>query len=174
MYFPWSYLTFELTDFRYRYLLFNRGENNYDVNSYHDLKGLGKDWYIFLFHYLTRVTMRLARKRIFEDEREEQIPVIENITGDNPIWSKDNPIWSKDNPFWSRSNPTASRSNPTASRSNPTASRSNPTASRSNPTASRGEMGEYIFYFSRYKNFELRWDVTGYADEFKFNLDFEK
>jgi hypothetical protein len=174
LYFPWSYLTFELTDFRYRYMLFNRGEGNYTVTSYNTFTGVGKDWYIFLYHYLTRVTMRLARKRKLRKQDKEHVPAIENITGDNPIWSKDTPIWSKDNPFWSRSNPTASRSNPTASRSNPTASRSNPTASRSNPTASRGEMGEYIFYFSRYKNFELRWDVTGYADEFKFNLDFEK
>ncbi|MGI8640523.1 MAG: clostripain-related cysteine peptidase [Pyrinomonadaceae bacterium] len=155
LYFPWSYLTFTLTNYRYRYLIFNRGENNY--RDFENLQGIGKDWYKFLYNYLTRVTLRLARKRKYDDG--EAITALENLSKDNPIWSKDNPIWSKDNPFWSKSNPTASRSNPTAS--------------RSNPTASRGEMGEYLFYFSRFKNFELRWDITGFADEFKFDKDFE-
>ncbi len=161
LYFPWSYLTFDLTDQKYRNLLYNRGKK---TRKDGELNGIGKDWYRFLSNYLTRVTMRLARKRNYESG--EAVSSLELLNKDNPIWSKTNPIWTKENAFWEKSNPIASRSNPTASRSNPT-------ASRSNPTASRGEMGDYLFYFSRFKNYELRWDISGFADEFEFDEKFE-
>ncbi|MEO7660630.1 MAG: hypothetical protein ABIV48_13530, partial [Pyrinomonadaceae bacterium] len=70
---------------------------------------------------------------------------------DNPPWSKDNPPWSKDNPPWSKDNPPWSKDNPPWS--------------KDNPPWSKGEVGEYLFYFSRIKNFELRWDISGYSDE---------
>lgn len=154
LYFPWSYLTFDLTDQKYRNLIFNRGKKAREED---ELNGIGKEWYRFLCNYLTRVTMRLGRKRVYKSG--EAVSSLEFMTKENPIWSKENPIWSKDNGFWSKSNPTASRSNPTAS--------------RSNPTASRGEMGDYLFYFSRFKNYELRWDISGFADEFEFDENFE-
>ena len=170
LYFPWSHITFSLTKYRYRYLEFARGEGNYkDLDN---PIGIGKNWYIFLYNYLTRTTIRLARKRIDENQN-EQIYRLDDFSKDNPIWGKDIPIWSKDNPFWSKDNPDASRDNPDASRDNPDASRDNPDASRDNPDASRGEMGNYLFYFSRFKNFQMRWDISGFADEFTFDKNFD-
>lgn len=170
LYFPWSHITFNLTKFRYRYLLFARGKGNYtDLDN---PKGIGKDWYNFLFNYLTRITLRLARKR--KDERgNERVSVLDNFSRNNPIWDKDNPIWSKDNPFWNKDNPDANRDNPVVSRDNPDANRDNPDANRDNPDANRGEIGDYLFYFSRFKNMQMRWDISGFAEEFVFDKDFD-
>ncbi len=129
LYFPWSYVTYFLTNSKYHNLLFVRGEKNYRPNI---SKGVGKDWNNFLYNYLTRVTLRRSRKDSsgtlskFETFSKSSRPG----STSNPPWSKDNPPWSKDNPPWSK-----------------------------------GEVGEYLFYFSRIKNFELRWDISGYSDE---------
>lgn len=208
VFFPWSHLTMELTNYRYQYLIFSQGdlrpadEERRDLNNYYEYEGVGKDWYFFLMNYLYNVTLRQTRVTKVPKLGEDGEPVLddagrpvyvskhsalEDFTKSNPIWSRSNPIWSKSNPIWSRSNPDASRSNPDtsrsnpiwsrsnpdASRSNPDASRSNPDASRSNPVWSKGEFGNYLFYFARFKNFENRWDVTGFANQFGFETDFE-
>lgn len=172
LYFPWTYITFSLTNYRYRYMYFNCGENRHPNMDFENLQGFGKDWYYFLLNFLSRVTLRLARKQKDENGN-EQILILEDFSSDNPIWSKDNPIYSKDNPIWSRDNPRASRDNPPASRDNPRASRDNPRASRDNPRASRGEVGEYIFHFSRFKNFQMCYDISGFSDEFPFDENFD-
>jgi Clostripain family len=150
LYFPWSHLTYFLTDFRYRYLRFNRGSGNRDPEK---PQGDGKDWNAFLYNYLTRVTLRRARK-----EPDGKVSALDSISKSNPPWSKSNPPWSRSNPPWSKSNPPWSRSNPPWSKSNPP-------WSKSNPPWSRGEVGEYLFYFGRFKNFEMRWDINGFSDE---------
>lgn len=94
---------------------------------------------------------------------------MEDFTETGPLWSNNASIASSDNAIWSKDNPRASRDNPPASRDNPRASRDNPPASKDNPRANRGEIGNYLFYFSRYKNYALRWDVSGFADEFPFS-----
>lgn len=168
MYFPWSYLTFSLTNHRYRWMEINRGVDNYKVDTFEEMKGDGKDWYRFLFIYLTRVTTRSTRKN-----EDGEVSALEDFSENSPMWSGI-PITSSDNLIWSRDNPRASRDNPPASRDNPRASRDNPPASRDNPRASRGELGNYLFYFSRYKNYALRWNVSGFADEFAFSDAVEK
>jgi Clostripain family len=192
LYFPWSHVTFELTNLRYRSLLFSRGQKNKkDLDKLENFEGAGKDWYIFLLNYLFRVSLRLARKR--NEDGADKFSAFEDFSQGNqiwskPIWSKDNPIWSKSNPDSSRSNPPSSRSNPDSSRSNPDSSRSNPPSSRSNPDSSRsnppssrsnpdsskGEIGNYLFYFSRFKNFENRWDISDFADTYKSETDFDE
>jgi hypothetical protein len=142
IYFPWTYVSYNLTDYRYRYLAFNRGENG----SVETPSGEGKEWSAFLRNYLNRVSLRPARK-----SSDGTINEIESINKSNPPWSRSNPPWSRSNPPWSRSNPPWSRSDPPWS--------------RSNPPWSKGGVGEYLFYFSRFKNFELRWDISGYSDE---------
>jgi hypothetical protein len=192
LYFPWSNLTFSLTNFRYKNLIFCKGKSKKgaDIDKPETYTGLGKDWYLFLRNYIFRVAMRQLRKTTEIKKGQKVIvkSVLDDFSKGNPIWSKSNPIWSKSNPIWSKSNPDASRSNPLwsksnpdasrsnpdASRSNPDASRSNPDASRSNPDASRGEFGNYLFYFSRYKNFEYQWDTSGFSDEFKFEKNFDE
>ncbi len=169
IYFPWTYVSYFLTDYRYRYLRINKGDTNFDLKN---PVGIGKNWNDFLFYYLTRVSLRGARKYI-DSEGHQTISLMEEFSSTNPMWSKDNPIASKDNPIWSRDNPIASRDNPIASRDNPIASRDNPIASKDNPKASKGEVGEYVFYFSRFKNFQLSWDISGFSDEFKFDENFE-
>ncbi|MEO7674416.1 MAG: clostripain-related cysteine peptidase [Pyrinomonadaceae bacterium] len=182
LYFPWSLLAFELTQYRYQYLHFVRGVENYDTDN---PKGIGSDWYKFLQHYLSCVTLRLTRKLV-DEKGKDCINELENFDKNSKVWKK--AIWDKDNPFWTSpkdaisgdanavyrtGNPAASKSNPTASKSNPTASKSNPTASKSNPTATKGEVGEYYFYFSRFKNYQLRWDISGCSEDFKFERDFD-
>lgn len=158
LYFPWTALTYSLTDYRYRYLLFNRGRRNYDLEN---PTGIAKEWNNFLFNYLTRVTLRTARKTV-----DGNVSPFENFSKDNPVWSKDNPVWSKGNQLWSRDNPRWSKDNPPWSRDNPR-------WSKDNPRWSKGEMGEYLFYFSRFKNFQLAWDISGYADEVMFDEEFQ-
>lgn len=143
LYFPWSYLTYSLTNYKYRYLLFTRGERNYHLDS---PKGIGKDWNTFLENYVSRVTLRQARK-----DANGKLLKIGMLNKNNPPGSKSNPPWSKSNPPWSKSNPPWSKSNPPWS--------------KDNPPWNRGEVGDYLFYFSRFKNFELRWDIAGYADD---------
>lgn len=167
LYFPWTYVTYFITDFRYRYLRFCKGDSHGDWD-----KGKGKDWNLFLRNYLTRVTLRFARKR--KEGKDWKISEMENFNQGNMLWSKDNPIASKDNPIWSKDNPIASKDNPIASKDNPIASKDNPIASKDNPPYTKGEVGEYLFYFSRFKNFQLCWDITGYSCEFKFDRDFEE
>lgn len=150
LYFPWTYVTYFLTNYRYRYLRFTRGADNRDLQN---PKGVGKEWNEFLFNYLTRVTLRTARK----SANDNGLPRA-NFDQDNSIWSKDNPRWSRDNPRWSRDNPPYSRDNPPYSRDNPR-------SSRAIPHWGRGEIGEYLFYFSRFKNFQLSWNISGYSDE---------
>ena len=184
IFFPWSHITFELTNYRYRYLRFAKGNrklNDEKLKEFKNYKGVGKQWYFFLANYLYRVTLRGVRvfKETVKDEKGNSLEVVKHSSLDdfsksNPVWSKSNPIWSKSNPIWSRSNPDSSRSNPPWSKSNPDSSRSNPDSSRSNPPWSKGEMGNYLFYFSRFKNFENKWDVCGFADEFPFEKDFDE
>lgn len=201
VFFPWSHLSMALTDYRYRYLKFSQGELRQqgapkrDLNKHSEYEGVGKQWYFFLVNYLNNVTLRQTRitklpkigdngKSTVDSNGNENVDLlpaaIEDFTKSNPVWSKSNPIWSKSNPIWGRSNPDASRGNPDVSRSiptwgrsNPDASRSNPDASRSNPVWSKGEVGNYLFYFARFKNFENCWDVSGFADEFGFEQDFD-
>lgn len=194
VFFPWSRLSLALTNYRYRYLIFSQGairpvgSRTRNLNEMSEYEGPGKDWYFFLVNYLNNVTLRQTRSakilKTAEDGRQEpeldskgkaqwQKALIEDFTKSNPIWSKSNPIWSKSNPIWSKSNPDASKSMPSWGRSNPDASRSNPDASRSNPVWSKGEVGNYLFYFSRFKNFENCWDVNGYASDFGFESEFE-
>jgi hypothetical protein len=158
LYFPWTALTYFLTDYRYRYLFFNRGKGNYNLKN---PTGIGKEWNKFLFNYLSRVTLRAARKTI-----DGQVSPFENFSKDNPVWSKDNPPWSKDNQLWSKDNPPWSKDNPPWSKDNPP-------WSKDNPRWSKGEIGEYLFYFSRFKNFQLAWDIFGYADEATFDENFQ-
>lgn len=178
VYFPWSNLTFGLTNYRYRYLNFCKGINSQalDIEKPDTYDGLGKNWYLFLRNYIFRVTMRQLRKEIIEIEGKDTTftSVLDDFSKSNPVWSKSNPVWSKSNPVWSKSNPDASRSNPPWSRSNPDASKSNPDASKSNPDASRGDFGNYLFYFSRFKNFQNQWDISGFSDDFMFETDFDE
>lgn len=201
VFFPWSHLCLALTNYRYRYLKFSQGEirvkgdQTRDLDNHSEYEGVGKQWYFFLVNYLNNVTLRQTRLskilrtgenggQTIDAERKVEFDIlpaaIEDFTKSNPVWSRSNPIWSKSNPIWSRSNPdasrgdvTESRSIPTWGRSNPDASRSNPDASRSNPVWSKGEVGNYLFYFGRFKNFENCWDVSGFADQFAFEKDFD-
>lgn len=167
LYFPWTLLTYSLTDYRYRYLRFCKGEASQSERIV-PAEGVGKDWNKFLKNYLSRVTFRLARKN-----KDGKISVFENFSKDNPIWRRDDPPASKDNPIWSKDDPPASKDNALASRDDPPASRDDPPASRDDPPASKGEIAEYLYYFSRYKNFQLAWDIQGFSTEFKFQKDFE-
>ena len=191
VFFPWSILSFMLTNYRYRYLKFCRGtiREKAEFEKIENYNGLGVEWYKFLRNYIFRASLRPLRKykklvdgKVEEVDGKEVIirSATEVFSKSNPVWSKSNPVWSKSNPVWSKSNPDASksnppwgRSNPDASKSNPDASKSNPDASKSNPDASKGEFGNYLFYFNRFKNFEYGWDICGFADEFEFEEDFD-
>ncbi|MGD9563435.1 MAG: clostripain-related cysteine peptidase [Pyrinomonadaceae bacterium] len=141
VYFPWTYLTYRLTDHRYRYLRVNRGGRE-------NKEGICAEWNRFLGNYLSRVTFRLAR-----DGKDRVRPAVASDGAETPAWSKDNPRWTKDNPRWTKDNPPLCKDNPRFN--------------RDNPRFNRGEVGEYLFYFERFKNFQLGWDITGYAEDFK-------
>jgi hypothetical protein len=150
LYFPWSSITYGLTDFRYRYLRFTRGPENRDV---FEPRGVGKDWNRFLRNYLGWITMRPARKAA-----DGTPSALDTISHENPPWSKDNPPYSKDNPPYSRDTPPWSRDNPPYSKDNPP-------YSRDNPPYSKGETGNYLYYFGRFKNFAMQWDIAGFSNE---------
>lgn len=58
LYFPWTLMAYSMTDHRYKDLLFNRGDSYFQ-----ELTGVGSEWNEFLHNYLSRVTLRPARKR---------------------------------------------------------------------------------------------------------------
>ncbi len=135
VYFPWTFLTYSISNFNYRYLRFIAGR--IDDDDYENSRGVGKDWRRFLINYLTRVTLRQTRKVFTNDlNKPEQVAKIEDFSRDNPHWSRDNPHWSRDNPHWSR-----------------------------------GEVGNSLFYFGKFKNFQLSWTIFGFADETEFPSD---
>ena len=178
VFFPWSNITFSLTNFRYRYLHFCKGLNPRSINieKPETYDGLGKHWYYFLRNYIFRVTIRQLRQVTVEKDGQPSMTVksaFDNFSKSNPVWSRSNPVWSRSNPVWSKSNPDASRSDPPWSRSNPDASKGDFEGSRSNPDSSRGEFGNYLFYFGRFKNFEYKWNVSGFSTDFKFEEDFD-
>lgn len=144
LYFPWSYVTYFLTDHQYRRLRFNRGVKVHDMN---DPQGVGKDWNAFLRNYLVNGTLRRARK----NPATGAVSQLEAIDNNNQPWSRNNPPWSKNNPPWSKNNPPWNKGVDDRS--------------RDNPPWSRGEVGNYLTNFGRFKNFELRWDISGYSDE---------
>lgn len=137
LYFPWSYVTYFLTDLQYRRLAFNHGVKVHDTQ---DPQGVGKEWNAFLRNYLVNVTLRRSRK----NSTTGAVSQLEAIGQNNLPWSKNNPPWSKNNPPWSKGVDNQSRNN---------------------PPWSRGEVGNYLTNFGRFKNFELRWDISGYSDE---------
>ena len=150
IYFPWTFLTFNLTLYRYQYMeIFQANEAKRKEPI-----GPGQQWYRFLKNYLSRVTFRLARQEAIP------VPVVDGPQAGNgppaPVWSKDNPRWSKDNPRWTKDNPRLSRDNPRLSKDNPR-------ISKDNPRLNRGEIGEYLFYFERFKNVQMAWDINGYT-----------
>jgi hypothetical protein len=160
IYFPWTLLTLSITNYNYRYLKFIAGR--IDDEDFENSRGIGKDWRKFLINYLSRVTFRQTRKVFSNRENKiEKISDIEDFSRDNPVWSRDNPPWSRDNPPWSRDNPPWSRVNPPWSRDNPP-------WSRDNPPWSRGQNNNSTFYFAKFKNFQLSWTISGYADETGF------
>ncbi|MEZ5427709.1 MAG: clostripain-related cysteine peptidase [Pyrinomonadaceae bacterium] len=163
LYFPWTQVTYLLTDYRYRWLLFNKGFTD-DGEPNEDLEnptGIGKEWNHFLRNYLSRVTLRGGRK----DER-GKISMFNDFSPDSPVWSAKDPVSSQANPHWSIENPRWSKDNPGWSKDNPG-------WSKDNPGWSKGEAGEYLFYFGRFKNFQLGWDINGYADEAEFDEKFK-
>ncbi len=178
VFFPWSNLTFLLADNRYRYLIFCKGDDprDVDIKKPETYLGAGKNWYLFLRNYVLRVTMRQLR-RVVKTENNTTLtitPFFEDFSKSNPVWSKSSPVWSKSNPVWSRSNPDASRSNPPWSRGTSENGAGGVGQSRSNPPWSKGEIGNYLFYFSRFKNFEYQWDISGCSEDFKFESDFDE
>jgi len=150
IYFPWTYVTYFLTDYRYRYLRFVKGDVHPDPTK---PNGVGKDWNHFLFNYLTRVSLRPSRKNA------NGLSHLDDFSDNNPLWSKDNPPWNKDNPPWNKDNPPWNKDNPPWN--------------KDNPPWNRGEVGDSLFYFGRFKNFQLRWDIFGYSDETKAGDKFE-
>jgi hypothetical protein len=160
IYFPWSGLTYALTDFRYRYLRFNRG-STFNLGK---PTGVGKEWRNFLHTYALRVTMRAARKNAGDDAAapstdygtEKSI-----LSPAHPIWSKENPTWSidKDDPLWARFKPSGDNGNGDESGQH----KDNPATGCKGDC--RGEIGEYLIYFSRFKNYEMAWDISGFSDD---------
>lgn len=143
IYFPWSLLTFTLTNYRYQYLYFVRGEDGSARRPVPE--GPGANWYIFLRNYLSRVTLRLVRSDGYVATATGTTP---NGNSEGiPTWSKDNPRWTKDNPRWTKDNPRLNRDNPRLT--------------KDNPRLNRGEVGEYLFYFERFKNVQMAWDING-------------
>jgi hypothetical protein len=164
IYFPWSGLTYALTDDRYGDLRFNLG-GDARINQ-NDFEGAGKDWNDFLFNYAMRVTLRPARKnsknRLSEFE----------VTGEGkpPIWNKKNPFWSKKNPIWSTDRRSLwkriNRSWDGNSDSEAPGHKDN-VATGCKGNGCKGEVGEYLIYFSRFKNYQMAWDISGFSDDKK-------
>ena len=101
LYFPWTLLTYSMTNFNYRYLIFNKGEGKQDLGN---PQGIGRDWNSFLQTYLSRVTLRGTRKT-----EKGRVALIEDFNENNPVWSKDSPPFSKDSPPFSKDSPPFSK-----------------------------------------------------------------
>lgn len=159
LYFPWTYVTYFLTQDKYQRLIFNQGKD--DDGTYNDdfsnPKGIGKEWNKFLQNYVTNVTLRKLRKGY-----NGHPSLLEDFSKTSPIWNKDKPLWNKDNPHWNKDNPHWNKDNPHWNKDNPH-------WNKDNPHWNKGEVGEYLFYFGRFKNFQMHWDINGYTDEVKFD-----
>ncbi|MCD9189219.1 MAG: clostripain-related cysteine peptidase [Pyrinomonadaceae bacterium] len=152
LYFPWTYVTYYLTQDKYQRLIFNQGKDddgsyNEDVNN---PKGVGKDWNKFLENYVTQVTVRKLRKNA-----KGQTSMLDDFSKKSVLWNQQNPLWNKDNPHWNKDNPHWNKDNPHWN--------------KDNPHWNKGEIGEYLFYFGRFKNFQMHWEINGYTDEVKFD-----
>lgn len=138
MYFPWSSVAFALTDTRYRMLSFVMGES--DAN---EARGPGRDWYSFLLNYVGNVTVRKSRKQSKNwGSKLDSYGSIYQIQTPN---SAALPALTKDG--WSSVGLAAS--------------------SKSSPPFYKGfaDTGSYMLHFGRFKNYELGWDISGYADD---------
>ncbi len=146
LYFPWTLLGYSITNFNYRYLIFNKGEDNREPEN---PKGVGKDWNTFLQTYLSRVTLRGTRKTA-----NGRVAFIEDFNENNPVWSKDSPPFSKDSPPFSKDSPPFSKDSPPFS--------------KDSPPFSKGELANSAFYFAKFKNFQMSWKISGYSDETEY------
>ncbi len=135
-YFPWSSYAFASTDSRYRSLRFVSDEDGSQRG------GVGAQWYKFLIEYVGSLTLRRARK-----SRKITFPTsgrygsighgsLLELTTEQ---SKDSLPFTKDSlPFTKDCLPF---------------------------TKGVAESGSYLGRFGQFKNYELGWDIHGFADE---------
>jgi hypothetical protein len=141
MYFPWSSVALALTDSQYRALRFTRGDESSDIRQ---PAGPGKHWYSFLLNYVGNVTVRKARKQTKNSGSGMrtygsivQIPSagLETVPA-----------------FMEAGSPFAAAA---------------AGHTKDAPPFARGisENNSYLLHFRRFKNFELDWEISGFADD---------
>ncbi|NOT47018.1 MAG: hypothetical protein HOP17_04630, partial [Acidobacteria bacterium] len=159
MFFPWSYLSFALTDSQYRSLRFVRGKGNGDA---YRPSGIGLGWYEFLLNYVGNITFRRLRKQrknapanrgLCDSIVQRRERVLVAGTRDGLPFTKDGLPFTKDGlPFTKDGLPFTKDGLPFTKDGLPF-------------TKGMAESSNYLAYFGRFKNFELGWDISGFADD---------
>jgi hypothetical protein len=149
IYFPWTALAFNETQYRYRYLRFNKG-----LGELFKDEGPGGKWNDFLFYYLYVATLRKHRKNDKIDLKQQFEDLLDSSLAEEPWAPETKERWveeTRDN--WRL----GTRDNWRL-------------GTRDNwRLGTRGETGSYLQTFGGFKNYQLGWDLSDFSESEEFD-----